>query len=85
MGAYFKYQVRPYIEFNTEENKAVRDRLSVFSMAQIKVLDHIIYTTFKTALEILCSVFFSGHFISWTIVFLNNSKTASFSFMSKMK
>ncbi len=82
MGTYLKYQVRPYIEFNTEENKAVRDRLS---MAQIKVLDHIIYTTFKTALEILCSVFFSGHFISWTIVFLNNSKTASFSFMSKMK
>ncbi len=82
MGTYLKYQVRPYIEFNTEENK---DRLAVFSMAQIKVLGHIIYTTFKTALEILCSVFFSGHFISWTIVFLNYSKTASFSFMSKMK
>ncbi len=47
-------QVRHHNEFNTEENKSVRDRLSVFTVARIKVLEHIQLLKLTTCKSVLC-------------------------------
>ncbi len=65
-------QVRHHIEFNTDEIKAVRGRLTVFTMARtcIKVLDHNFPHSAqlsKLLIEVLTTEgFLQGHFISWT-------------------
>lgn len=46
-------QVRCHIEFYADVTEAVRDRQSLQSLHCIKVLGHVIFTTFKRSVEFL--------------------------------